>query len=195
MGRPNISDTRIEEILEAFEHCVIQKGFDKTTLGDIAEKSGMPRSLIRYFIGNRADLESKLVDRVLDRVEKKYTAIPACPVKPSPALLVSFVISEVFDDQMLNQLVRELWRLGMRSESLHSRITNMYQRVLNDLNQQFASSTESSDASLTEAEVFGIFSLGLGMTVMAEFGLHPKSKTEFALKALGQISTQSTTQK
>ena len=64
-----------------------------------------------------------------------------------------------------------------------------------DLNQQFASSTESSDASLTEAEVFGIFSLGLGMTVMAEFGLHPKSKTEFALKALGQISTQSTTQK
>ena len=195
MGRPNISDTRIEEILQAFEQCVIQKGLDKTTLVDIAEKSGLARPLIRHFIGNRADLESRLVDRVLDRVKKKFTAIPANPVQPSPALLVNFVISEVFDDHVLNQLVRELWRLGMRSENLHSRITNMYQRVLNDLNQQFASSTKSSDAILTEAEVFGIFSLGLGMTVMADFNLHPTSKTEFALKALGQISTQSTTQK
>ena len=62
-----------------------------------------------------------------------------------------------------------------------------------DLNQQFASSTESSEASLTEAEVFGIFSLDLGMTVMADFNLHPTSKTEFALKALGQISTESRT--
>jgi len=62
MGRPSIASTRVEEILEAFEFCVIEKGLDKTTLVDIAERSGLPRSLVRHFIGNRADLEAKLID-------------------------------------------------------------------------------------------------------------------------------------
>ena len=72
MARRIIAGTRVEEILEAFEHCVIGKGLEKTTLSDIAARSGLPRPLIRHYIGNRADLEAKLIERV----ERKFVSIP-----------------------------------------------------------------------------------------------------------------------
>ena len=101
-------------------------------------------------------------------------------------------MSALFGDQSLNHLVKELWHLAMHSERVKSRLTKMYQRVFDGLPLHFVSTAKSTHQKLTEADVFGVFSLGLGMTVMADFYPPPSSVSEFAFKAIGQRSSQAT---
>jgi len=40
MARPRIGEERREQILKAFETCVVRKGLAKTTLADVADEAG-----------------------------------------------------------------------------------------------------------------------------------------------------------
>ena len=65
MGRPDLTETRTTEILDAFERCVGRYGLDGSSLERIAEEAGMKRSILRHYVGNRTDLIHALTDRVV----------------------------------------------------------------------------------------------------------------------------------
>ncbi len=67
MARPDLSDERSTQILDAFERCVVRQGLAETTLHDVAEEAGVKRSLIRHYLGNRNALVSALLERLLLR--------------------------------------------------------------------------------------------------------------------------------
>lgn len=65
MGRPSVKAERTEEILKAFERCVVRYGVDGATLERLADEAKLQRSLIRHYVGNRDDLLQALLDRFL----------------------------------------------------------------------------------------------------------------------------------
>lgn len=67
MGRKSQSEARREEILAAFERCIVRYGID-APLERIADEAGVRRSLIRHYLGNR----DELVDQVIDRIAAAY---------------------------------------------------------------------------------------------------------------------------
>ncbi|BFM16696.1 hypothetical protein R50073_28790 [Maricurvus nonylphenolicus] len=69
MARPSVKAERTEEILDAFERCVARFGVEGTSLERIAEESGLRRSLLRYYIGNRDELVEALTDRFVAKAE------------------------------------------------------------------------------------------------------------------------------
>ena len=64
MGRPDLSETRRAEILDAFERCVARHGLDGSSLELVAEEAGMKRSVVRHYVGNREDMIVSLAERV-----------------------------------------------------------------------------------------------------------------------------------
>ena len=56
MGRPSMATQRAEEILDALEICIIEKGIQATSLEKIAEQAGFKRSILRHYIGNRDEI-------------------------------------------------------------------------------------------------------------------------------------------
>jgi AcrR family transcriptional regulator len=56
MGRPSMTAQRVEEILDALEVCIIEKGIQATSLENIADKAGFKRSILRHYIGNRDEI-------------------------------------------------------------------------------------------------------------------------------------------
>ena len=70
MPRPSIAAERREEILQAFETCALRKGLEATTLADVAEEAGLPRPLVRHFMGNRAEMVSGLIERMMQRASQ-----------------------------------------------------------------------------------------------------------------------------
>jgi AcrR family transcriptional regulator len=60
-------------ILQALHDCVIEQGYSKTTLADIARRSGMsPSHLLYYFSGKDAILDAyfkEVADRLLQRID------------------------------------------------------------------------------------------------------------------------------
>lgn len=66
MGRKSVADERRQEILAAFERCIVKFGLEGSTLERIAEEAGLRRSLIRHYIGNRDELVDELIERTVE---------------------------------------------------------------------------------------------------------------------------------
>ena len=70
MGRKDLSDVRRNQILDAFELCIIESGLFGATLTTVAEKAKINRGQIHQYIGDRNALLSALVERLI----KSYRA-------------------------------------------------------------------------------------------------------------------------
>lgn len=81
MGRPDLSEQRTAEILDAFARCVARQGLGATSVQDIADEAGMKRPIIRHYVGNRADLVTALAEHVGARycatLDELVAALPA----------------------------------------------------------------------------------------------------------------------
>ncbi len=78
-------DKRRELILEAFHQCIIQQGYAKTTLRDVARTADMSAShLLYYFSGKDAILEhyfEMVAQRIKERIETFRKETPARQVE------------------------------------------------------------------------------------------------------------------
>lgn len=103
MARPSVKAERTEEILDAFERCVARFGVEGTSLDRIAEESGLKRSLLRYYIGNRDQLVEALTDRFIDKADTLTGVMIDTLPKDNPAqgIIESFFSSPGDDDSTI----------------------------------------------------------------------------------------------
>lgn len=158
MGRRKIGEERRTEILAAFETCVVRKGLAKTTLADVADEAGQPRSLVRYFIGNRDDMVDALIDRVLERGEAQFRELQ----KDGTA---EQLLAMVFSDETTNIVMMELWHTALRDAALRARLAAIYQRIILEVDglNKGGSDRDSAYAAVSVAFGSAFFRhLGLG---------------------------------
>ncbi|UTW45135.1 TetR/AcrR family transcriptional regulator [bacterium SCSIO 12696] len=99
MPRPSVKTERTEEILQAFERCVAQYGVEGSTLERLAVESGLKRSLIRHYVGNRDDLIKALLKRFLAESSRQTKELlDYLPEEGTAATLVEYL----FDVQSSN---------------------------------------------------------------------------------------------
>ena len=81
-GRPRDADpdaTR-RALMAAGEDLFAAKGFERTTLGEIAEAAGLSKGLVRYYFGDKASLYAAIIDAVASEVLADLEArLPAEP--------------------------------------------------------------------------------------------------------------------
>jgi len=86
-------DKRRRQILRALHDCILEQGYAKTTLADVAERAGMSAShLLYYFNGKDAILEQyfqDVADRILARLEELRDEAPQRQIE----LLADFFFS------------------------------------------------------------------------------------------------------
>lgn len=75
MPRPSKAAERTEQILDAFEACIMKHGLGGSSLENIAKEAGMKRSILRHYIGNREELELALFARVMKRYHNELDVI------------------------------------------------------------------------------------------------------------------------
>ncbi|ACZ31387.1 transcriptional regulator, TetR family [Xylanimonas cellulosilytica DSM 15894] len=69
MGRPSIAAERTTQILDAVGRCVARYGLEGVTLDHVASESGLSRSHVRHYVGNKAELLSRFRDHLLRRYQ------------------------------------------------------------------------------------------------------------------------------
>tara|TARA_Y100001934_G_scaffold271573_1_gene358308 strand:+ start:80 stop:697 length:618 start_codon:yes stop_codon:yes gene_type:complete len=69
MSRPNLSEIRKPQILDAFVVCIGRHGLEGTTLARIAQTAGMKRTILRHYIGNRDNLIQSAAERIVSRLD------------------------------------------------------------------------------------------------------------------------------
>jgi AcrR family transcriptional regulator len=171
MARPQMGDERREQILEAFEKCVIRKGVAKTTLSDVAEESDLPRSLVRYFVGNRADMVDLLIDRIIERGEDGVAKLRPKSRPMTTGDLIDFLFENTFANDVSNSVVGELWYMSERDDKIRKRLATMYARVIEMMAAQMEADSIGRSAAERRDTANVILSLVYGQAAFRELGL------------------------
>lgn len=171
MARPQMGDERREQILEAFEKCVVRKGLAKTTLSDVADESGLPRSLVRYFVGNRADMVDLLIDRMIERGDDGVAKLRPKSRPMTSYDLVDFLFDNTFANDVSNNVVGELWYMADRDEKIRKRLAAMYGRIVKLMTAQMELDGIGQSASDRRDAAGLILSLVYGQTSFRELGM------------------------
>ena len=171
MPRPKISEERREEILKAFEACVVRKGFAETTLADVANEAGLPRPLVRYFIGNRDDMVTCLIERIFTRGEARLNVILHRKSSFTPADITNVLFDQIFADATTNAVIMELWHLAIHDEATKLRLASIYQRLVSEVSARIKGDSVGKDAERNFDMAFAAVSLAFGTVFFNFMGL------------------------
>lgn len=75
MGRKNIGAERREQIVDAFERCILRYGLEGSTVDAIAREAGLSRTLVYHHGGKWEDLLQLLADRILLRSRESMAGV------------------------------------------------------------------------------------------------------------------------
>ena len=159
----------------AFEVCVVRKGIATTTLADIANEAGLPRSLVRYFMGNRDDMIDRLIERMMSRAEASLARIRDESGAMSLDDLLDAMFNEVFANELSNDVMGELWHLAKSDAHVRERLRNVYEYALDLLVKALARARIGSAKARRNA-AFAILSLALGESSLVDFGIRPNDR-------------------
>ena len=169
MPRPTIAAERREEILQAFEACALRKGLEATTLADVAEEAGLPRPLVRHFMGNRKEMETGLIERMMTRATAAIEqAMPATgEVRDEETLQV--VLNKLFVDPVTNRLMIQLWQKSWQDEKLHTELADVYRSCVAQIHDRLFPDADRSSYD----RAYALTAMALGRAVFNQFDLHP----------------------
>lgn len=108
MGRPSMAAQRIEEILDALEICIIEKGIQATSLENIADKAGFKRTILRHYIGNRDEIICALSKRWSKIYSEQWQELVAwLPSSNKTESLIDSIFTIGSKDRVNNTIIGE----------------------------------------------------------------------------------------
>lgn len=97
MGRKSKAGERREQILSAFERCIVRKGLHRTTLDDVAQEAKLARPLIRHNVGNWEALVQAAAIRLSETYLAAYQSyIARAREKRDLEVLTQFLFSRTY---------------------------------------------------------------------------------------------------
>lgn len=190
VGRPKVELERREQILAAFEACVIEYGLAKTTLQKVADKAGLPRSLVRYFVGNRAEMVQLLLDRMNEKADQSIAE--QFPKDPTLAELLDLIFDSAFTDNTTNLIVDQLWELSRRDATVKQQLKQLYSSLKQRITAQMRKEGLPNPGRHTDIAQC-LIALGYGEACFEDLGMKTKRRNtsrvcaDVLLAQLGEI--------
>lgn len=132
MTRPDVSDERIPQILDAAAHVFSQFGIDSASMSQIAEACQLSKATIYHYFDSKEALVIELVKRLFKEDQVNLESIVT---DSSPALfrLKTYAqkLTHLLDqNRILSPILTEFHARAMRDQHIHRIIREYYDRYL-----------------------------------------------------------------
>ncbi|NEQ47191.1 MAG: TetR/AcrR family transcriptional regulator [Leptolyngbya sp. SIOISBB] len=130
MGRKNLAVERREDILDAFEQCILERGIEGSSFQNIAQVLGMDRKIISHYFGNREALVDAMTQRIVDAFDSRMheALVNLAPSAGFMALVDAFYGAEEATERT-EILWTEIVAYATRSESVRDRLRQSYDKL------------------------------------------------------------------
>lgn len=178
MARPSIKKQRTEEILNAFAQCLTKYGLAGSTLERLAQESGLQRSLIRHYVGNRENLIRLLADKVLQDYQRMTDELFLVVQDiPNPPQRLEYFLDILFDPQYQSSTEHALILEALINASangfpeLKQPITAWIDSFVNRLSEELEGAYPQVTTNQCHAVSFGIISIYFNLDALSPLGL------------------------
>ncbi|BEL02036.1 hypothetical protein Q0Z83_002270 [Actinoplanes sichuanensis] len=164
---------RTEQIMQATARCLQKHGLAGTTLERVAEESGLSRSHVRHYVGNRDDLLRAFANWLYTGYEAEFTGkIAAAPDREKLPIAMDYLFSSGFlpigDD---DTVIRELITAGITDDSIRATLQERYLQAVQAVEQALAAEYPRASPGARRSVAYGLWCLALGNSTMAELQL------------------------
>ncbi|BCY12793.1 TetR/AcrR family transcriptional regulator [Actinoplanes sp. L3-i22] len=173
MGRPSMAAERTEQILQATARCLQKNGLAGTTLERVAEESGLSRSHVRHYVGNRDDLLRRFADWLYTGYEAEFIGrIAGAASRDKLPFAMDYLFSTGFlpisDD---DTVIRELITAGIADERIRVTMQAHYTQAIQSVEDALAAEYPASAPAARRSVAYGLWCLAMGNSMMAEMQL------------------------
>lgn len=130
MGRKSLAPERKNQILDAFEKCIVAHGLAGATLQRVAEEAGVKLSMIPHYFGNRDGMMQAMIARFIDTYRRDFAnMLDNLPQENRLEALLDMYFSDELQDYRPQDtiIVGELMTLAERDLDVRQFLIEIFQ--------------------------------------------------------------------
>mgnify|MGYP000155490490 CR=1 FL=1 len=136
MGRPNKTEEKRTQILDAFERIILTEGYAKASQRKIAQEANVNQPMIHHYFSGSEELLDALLNRVAERYQTALTLAFSDQESVTLEQFMAFVCSEKFHKiSQQNEVFFALIGQGGHKDSVFKKMTDVYQEFLLTITQ------------------------------------------------------------
>jgi AcrR family transcriptional regulator len=175
MGRKSLKTEKISTILDAFEHCVVEKGLQSTTLDNIAEQAGMARRMVRHYVGNRSDLINAGVVRIIEKFQQNVDTVTDHANEAERFdIAFNYIFSEEFNSLPATRLVAALLPVGLYDKDVQLAVKSIYDFFQASLEKELKQHRPLAKKQEIQQVAYTVMCLSFGGGWMRNIGFDPE---------------------
>lgn len=132
MARPDKSDVRKKEILEAYFQVLAEEGLEGTSIAKVAARIGAHPSLIIHYFKTKDDMMIQLVDSIVEKhmrdFEERFHKI-SDPSKRLEAIIQFFLDANEGMSQKEAGVILAFQNLAFRNKKVRKRMQELFKRM------------------------------------------------------------------
>jgi len=185
MPRPSVKKERTEEILRAFERCAARYGVEGSTLERLADESGLRRSLIRHYVGNRDDLIKALLKRFLDESNRQTELLLShLPEKNTAKTMIEYLFDNSYSDRHYTLVANALFNAATNAAYLANPLKTSVDSFINSIANVLSNTNPNSSSEDRYAVASGIVGMYFHIESVDHLGDTQKWRTASKRSAL-----------
>jgi len=156
--RPDVSDERKYQILNAAEQAFTKKGLDQTRMDDIAEETGLSKGTLYLYFKSKDDLIIAILDRIFEGVFKQLDARKDNNLSAAEAIS-QFTEEAIRDYKMMLRLMPiayEFLALAFRNKTVQKALKQYFRHYMDVLVPIIQRGIDSGEFRQVEAQEVAI---------------------------------------
>ncbi|GAA4957182.1 hypothetical protein GCM10025331_54240 [Actinoplanes utahensis] len=164
---------RTEQIMQATARCLQKHGLAGTTLERVSEESGLSRSHVRHYVGNRDDLLRRFATWLYTGYEAEFIGrVAEAPAREKLPIVMDYLFSSGFlpisDD---DTVIRELITAGIADDGIRATMQAHYTQAVQAVEDAVAAEYPAASPGARRTTAYGLWCLAMGNSMMAELQL------------------------
>jgi AcrR family transcriptional regulator len=156
--RPNVSDERKNQIINAAEGVFTEKGFDAARMDDIADETGLSKGTLYLYFKSKDDLIIAILDRMFQREFKQLGNLNLAELSALDAIwkITDLLTKDILGLQRLIPIVYQFLALAFRNKYVQlalKKYINSYVDVLVPIIQHGIDSGEFRQVDVHEVAI------------------------------------------
>ncbi|MCB0117763.1 MAG: TetR/AcrR family transcriptional regulator [Anaerolineales bacterium] len=130
--RPDVSDERKSQIINAAEGVFTKKGFDEARMDDIAEETGLSKGTLYLYFKSKDDLIIAILDRMFQREFKQLESLEQEDLSATDAIwkLTDLLTKDILSMIRLVPIVYQFLALAFRNKYVQKALKQYINRYL-----------------------------------------------------------------
>jgi AcrR family transcriptional regulator len=131
--RPDVSEERKDQIIEAATRVFSRRGFSNARMDDIVVESGLSKGALYWYFDSKDAIIVSILDRIFDYETAHVRAIleREDSAKAKLEVFVDTMISDIDKMKPLMPIFFDFWSLSVRKKTINQAIKRYYQNFIN----------------------------------------------------------------